>query len=129
MIAAGLHHIAVLVENLERAAAFYENVLGLPVLERHDGGARSIWLKAGEAILMLERAERGPRRGPQAPGWHLIALRIDAAERERVEAHLGAHGVDIVDRTDYTLYIEDPEGNRVGLSHYPVPAQTGERQP
>jgi hypothetical protein len=39
-----------------------------------------------------------------------------------MEAQLKARGVAVVSRSAYTLYIEDPEGNRLGLSHWPDPA-------
>ena len=45
--------------------------------------------------------------------------RSSAATRDAWEAHLTAAGHPIVHRTDYTLYVRDPEGNRVGLSHWP----------
>ena len=44
---------------------------------------------------------------------------IAASERDAWEAHLTAAGLAIAHRTDYTLYVRDPEGNRVGLSHWP----------
>ena len=53
----------------------------------------------------------------------MIALRNRRAERSDWEARLAAAGVAVVARTAYTLYVADPEGNRVGLSHWPDPAQ------
>ena len=55
----------------------------------------------------------------QRPGHHLIALRIRRDERAGWEARLTAAGVTITGRTDFTTYFTDPEGNRLGLSHYP----------
>ncbi len=54
-----------------------------------------------------------------APGLHLLALRIAASERTSWEEVLTAHGVPVVHRSRWTLYVEDPEGNRIGLSHHP----------
>jgi catechol 2,3-dioxygenase-like lactoylglutathione lyase family enzyme len=54
-----------------------------------------------------------------APGLHLLALRIDASERAAWEEHLTARGVPVVHRSRWTLYVQDPEGNRIGLSHHP----------
>jgi hypothetical protein len=39
------------------------------------------------------------------------------------EERLHAGGVEVVHRTRWTLYVRDPEGNRVGLSHHPEPAE------
>jgi catechol 2,3-dioxygenase-like lactoylglutathione lyase family enzyme len=122
-----VHHIALLVEDLAGAEAFYCGVLGLRVDRRwpdDKNGTRSVWLSLGnDAILMLERGKRGAARRDDAAGggWHLLALRIDAADRARIESELARKNVTITGRTDYTLYLRDPEGNRIGLSHYPHP--------
>jgi catechol 2,3-dioxygenase-like lactoylglutathione lyase family enzyme len=128
---AGVHHVAVLVRDLAAAEAFYGGLLGLPVLRRWPadpaagvGPDRSIWLDAGGgAFLALERAPDtgGDGRGTDRdlPGWHLVALRIAPSERAGWERRLAAAGVPVYRRTDYTVYVRDPEGNRVGLSHWP----------
>jgi hypothetical protein len=74
--------------------------------------------------LALERADVAEvvRRGASADrthGYLMIALRITPAARPDWEARLAAARVVVVHRTDYTLYLADPEGNRIGLSHWP----------
>ncbi|HET6343871.1 MAG TPA: VOC family protein [Myxococcota bacterium] len=118
-----VHHIALVVQDLQRAEGFYVGLLGLHVTRRwHDsqGAPRSVWLALGrDGLLMLER---GDARPPTGGGWHLLAWRIHAEERAALESQLAAKGVPIINRSAYTLYIEDPEGNRIGLSHWPDPA-------
>jgi catechol 2,3-dioxygenase-like lactoylglutathione lyase family enzyme len=120
-----VHHVAVKVADLGRAEAFYAGTLGLPVLRRwpaSDGlGERSLWLDLGAgAFLALERAgESGAERSEDAPGIHLVALGIALDERNAWIEKLTRAGHPIVQRTDYTIYVHDPEGNRVGLSHWP----------
>lgn len=125
----GFHHLAIQVHDLERAARFYVDVLGMSEQRRHhreDGTLRSIWLDVpGGGFLALEachgaRAEDAFRA--DAPGLYLLALRIDVADRARVERELEAMGVAIVHRTRWTVYVRDPEGNRIGLSHHPEDA-------
>lgn len=116
-----IHHIALQVRDLARAEAFYHGVLELPVARRltdPQGVPRSVWLTLGNnGLLMLERGDTA-----QAPGgWHLVAFAIAPTERATLEAALQARGVAIVGRSDHTLYIRDPEGNRLGLSHWPDP--------
>ena len=128
MTVRGLHHLAIQVKDLTAAERFYVDVLGLKVTKRwprEDGkGERSVWLSvgAGEEFLALEAcdAERPPApfRDPHG-GLYLIALRITAAERSEWERKLASLGVEIVHRTRWTLYVRDPEGNRLGLSHFP----------
>lgn len=124
----GVHHLAIGVRDLPRVEAFYTSVLGLPVQRRWprpDGrpGDRSVWLDlGGGAFLALERAEHPPAPRPPgaaAEGYLLAALAISRDQRTAWEARLKAAGVAVVRRTAYTLYLDDPEGNRVGLSHWP----------
>ncbi len=119
------HHLAIQCADLERCERFYRDVLGLAVLRRwprEGGGDRSVWLALDDGFLALERAEEDPSPGPWRdgkPGLHLVALRIGAGERKAWEARLEGRGVPVVHRTRWTIYVRDPEGNRVGLSHHP----------
>jgi catechol 2,3-dioxygenase-like lactoylglutathione lyase family enzyme len=124
------HHLAIQCAELERCERFYREVLGLAVLRRWplegEERDRSVWLSVGEAeeegFLALERADRPPRPAPWrdgSPGLHLLALRIRPEERPGWEQRLARAGVEVVHRTRWTLYFQDPEGNRVGLTHYP----------
>jgi catechol 2,3-dioxygenase-like lactoylglutathione lyase family enzyme len=120
------HHVALQCHDLERCERFYREVLGLSELRRWPfahGGVRSIWLALGSGtFLALERAAEAPEERPWRdgkPGLHLVALRIPRGERAAWEARLAAHGVEIAHRTRWTLYLRDPEGNRIGLTHYP----------
>jgi catechol 2,3-dioxygenase-like lactoylglutathione lyase family enzyme len=124
----GHHHLAIQVKDLNKAERFYVDILGLKVIKRWPSedqkSERSIWLSvgAGEEFLALEAcdADRPPTpfRDPHG-GLHLLALRIDVKDRENWEKKLVARGVEIVHRTRWTLYLRDPEGNRLGLSHFP----------
>jgi glyoxylase I family protein len=136
----GVHHVAIAGRDLGALEAFYTSVLGLPVLRRWPAAEagqpaeaqedrapdRAVWLDLGNgAFLALERspeahgAEDRARSAAPAQGYLMIALRIARAARAGWEARLAAAGVAIVHRTVYTLYVADPEGNRIGLSHWP----------
>ncbi|HUK66360.1 MAG TPA: VOC family protein [Anaeromyxobacteraceae bacterium] len=120
------HHLAIQCADLGACERFYCEVLGLEVIrrwQREDGGDRSVWLSLGDGFLALERVEAPISRASPwrdgVRGLHLVALRIPQGERVAWEARLAARGVPVVHRTRFTLYVRDPEGNRVGLSHHP----------
>jgi len=122
-----VHHLAVLVRDLARAEHFYVDVLGCEVERRwgDDRGApRSVWVTLGpHAFLALElcagEAAAAAPRAPLGPGWHCVALGIERAEREAWRARLGEHGVRVERESEFTLYIRDPDGNLLALSHWP----------
>jgi catechol 2,3-dioxygenase-like lactoylglutathione lyase family enzyme len=125
----GFHHLAIQCSDLAACERFYTEVLGLEVLRRWpspDGGERSVWLALGDGFLALERASDRPVSTPWTDGHaglHLVALRIERSGRGDWEARLALLGVEVVHRTAFTLYVRDPEGNRIGLSHHPDAAE------
>ncbi len=121
----GFHHLAIQVHALEKVAAFYREVLGLTEQSRHlrpDGSVRSLWLAVPGGFLALEQVDETtlstPFRHPR-PGLHLVALRIPREARAGIVETLRARGIAIEHQTRWTVYVRDPEGNRVGLSHHP----------
>jgi catechol 2,3-dioxygenase-like lactoylglutathione lyase family enzyme len=104
------------VSDCERSLAFYSGLLGLPEVRRiEEGGAlRAVWVAAGDTVIMLETTLRG--EGPASGSGHVLAF--EAGDLREWEDRLAAARVPIVDRTDKTLFIRDPDGHRVGLSIY-----------
>jgi catechol 2,3-dioxygenase-like lactoylglutathione lyase family enzyme len=118
----GVHHVAIQVRDLERAYAFYADVLGMTEMRRQP---HSIWLKADGVIIMLEKClGTGERRPFSAPheGLHVLSLTIDVKERAAWRERLVRACVEIEKESSFTLYVRDPDGTRIGLSHFPEPA-------
>jgi glyoxylase I family protein len=135
----GLHHLAIKVRDLAAAERFYCGVLGLPVVRRWPAevgtGERSIWVDSGDGAFLAvevalgdgdgdedgdgEEEEEEEEDGEEEIGLFLVALRIEAGERGQWRERLRAAGVEVYRQTAFTLYVRDPEGNRIGLSHYP----------
>ena len=123
-----VHHVAIKVRDLAGAEQFFVQTLGLAVLRRwpaQDGaGERSLWLDLGAgAFLALEKSSSQREPPADDPGLHLLALRIERAERQAWIDRLARAGVPVYDQTAFTIYCKDSEGNRIGLSHWPDPAQ------
>lgn len=121
----GFHHVAVQVRDVARVAAFYTELLQLPELKRfhrEDGSLRSIWVgtstqpRASGGFIAVEGAEAG---ACGALGYSMVALRIEAAQRRTIVEELARRGLPIERETGWTLYVRDPEGNLIGLSHHP----------
>jgi catechol 2,3-dioxygenase-like lactoylglutathione lyase family enzyme len=108
-----VHHIAFRTADLARLEVFYVDVLGFTVSRRQ--ADYSVWLDAGGALLMLERAEAGE---PEVPPGSMELVAFAAAPGD--EAKLAAAGVPIEARTAFTVYFRDPDGRRIALSHYPL---------
>jgi catechol 2,3-dioxygenase-like lactoylglutathione lyase family enzyme len=124
-----VHHVAVLVRDLALCEHFYGKILGLPLLRRwpkpEGDGDRSLWFDLGQGAFLA--VELNPSSAPElisspGSGWHLLALGIPRNSREAWREHLHRAGHPCTHESPYTLYCRDPEGNRVGLSHWPEPA-------
>ncbi len=111
-----VHHLALRVADPEVSLAFYSEFVGLQELTRKiEGGVTmSVWLLAGDVVLMLERSLRGA--GQAAGSGHLLAFATNALEG--IEARLRKAGIPIDDRTPDTLYVRDPDGHRVAFSRF-----------
>ena len=121
----GFHHVAVQVHDVAKVAAFYIELLGLPELQRFhrdDGSLRSIWVSTStrpgqNGFIAIEGAD--PTSTAGALGYSMVALRIEASQRKTIVAELAQRGLKPERETAWTMYLRDPEGNLVGLSHHP----------
>ena len=124
-----LHHLALGATDVAALAGFYGAVFGLEQVREHrrdDGTLRSIWLRLGDGLLMVESIEAGSPREPglrlPEQGWFMLAFATaDEAESEAVCRAATARGATESHRTGFTRYLVDPEGNRVAVSHFPIP--------
>ena len=121
-----LHHLAIKAWDVEVLAKFYQEVLGLEFERKFDDayGLRSVWLRFGDSRLMIERSEEGGVTNrffdADPTGLHMLVFAIDAADRQGWREKLEARDCHAVSETEHTLYFQDPESNRFGLSSWPT---------
>jgi glyoxylase I family protein len=124
----GLDHVVLRVADMDRAIAFYENVLGLHV-ERRLAEIGLVQLRAGSAMIDLVPQKAGEEFGRNMDHY---AVQIESMDVAALTAHLKSCGIDPGEvRRRYgaegygsSIYITDPDGNTVELKGPPEPGQT-----
>jgi len=120
---AGYSHVAVMVDDLDAAMAFYCDTLGFSALPRPDfgPGTEGAWLQLGTAQVHLGTvAEMGPRTGFPHLAFHIPADAWDETMRE-LEARDVAFLMGPSAREDFGVqvraaFIQDPAGNVIELT-------------
>jgi catechol 2,3-dioxygenase-like lactoylglutathione lyase family enzyme len=124
----GVLETALYVDDLDRAAHFYEDVLGLPVLtadsrfRAYDVGGRSVLLVFQRgATLETVHMPGGTIPPHDGHGPLHIALAISADALAAWEQRLAAHGIAVEGRTDWrrgghSIYFRDPDGHLLELA-------------
>ncbi|MGB8120435.1 MAG: VOC family protein [Pseudolabrys sp.] len=120
----GILETAIHTEDMVRAPAFYEGVLGLEPI--YSDNRLSAYAVAGHDVLLVFRKGTtgqtvvltgGTIPGHGGDGVLHVAFAISKDELDRWEAHLASRGVDIEGRNDWerggrSLYFRDPDGHR-----------------
>jgi glyoxylase I family protein len=115
---AGFHHAGFLVTDVERAAHFYENKLGLKALPRPELGFPGRWydLGAGQQLHLMSVADMPGHADPPRHDRHIALSVTDVNEAER---RLREMGVEISYGSGRAgnpqLFIRDPDGNTIEL--------------
>lgn len=128
-----IDHLVLRVLDADRMIAFYRDVLGCSV-ERSREDIGLYQLRAGRSLIDIVpvSGELGAMGGaaPGAEGRNLdhFCLRVDPFEPQAIAAHLRGHHVEpgpVVSRYGAegegpSIYLIDPEGNRVELKGPPT---------
>jgi glyoxylase I family protein len=127
-----IDHVVVRAADLSKMVNFYCDVLGCR-LERGPGEIGLAQLRAGNSLIDILDVT-GPLGGHcaqapdrEAPNMDHFCVQVEPWDVEAIRAHLLSHGVetgDLVTRygalgSGPSLYILDPEGNRVELKGPP----------
>jgi catechol 2,3-dioxygenase-like lactoylglutathione lyase family enzyme len=124
----GVLETALHVENLDRAAGFYENILGLELINRDQRFAGYI---AGPRSVLLLFKRGSTHETVHLPGGTIpphggegvlhVAFAVEADALPAWEAHLQAHEVAIEARMDWprggkSIYFRDPDNHLLELA-------------
>ncbi|WP_416906963.1 MAG: VOC family protein [Polymorphobacter sp.] len=144
-----LHHTAYVSKDLEKTRAFYEDVIGLPLVATYTEkdelfGKERVYchcffeLADGSALAFFQfadpadQAEFGPEI-PESPFIH-VALNVDAAAQAEIEARIASAGIEEPDT--YVLehgycrsvYVKDPDGMILEFTHDAADAAAGDAE-
>ena len=115
----GLHHVTLVVGDLEAARAFYGNILGLRTLDRPNYEFEGAWFTLGTIELHLLLAEEH-----LAPSRRHLAIEVDnfdaciASIRSAGVGIAGGPGVRPHNQRSFA-FCKDPAGNLIELSGPP----------
>jgi glyoxylase I family protein len=125
----GLHHVTVIVADLDRSAAFYRDVLGLALVRQatndDDPDARHFWFgdahgSPGTLVSLMEYPNLAQGQAGRGTTHH-FALTVDTVEelhawREYLRSR-GVETTELMERGPFTsLYLRDPDGNILELA-------------
>ena len=117
------------VDDLPEVAAFYEEVLQLP-LTASFGDSRFLKTGSDSTLILFDRRKLRQRKsaipahGADGPGH--VAFAVPAAQMDAWRERRRAHGIDIEHEQDWpqgthSIYFRDPAGNSIELiddEHY-----------
>src|SRR5688500_16632368 len=111
MTLTGIHHVSILVTDMERAVAWYRDVLGLREVKRPSNFVTPVrWFELGEQQLHLIPSEE-----PDAVSPRHFALHVDNCEAAR--EILSGRGVEVRETVPIAgadrFFIADPDGNNI----------------
>ncbi len=118
-----LDHVVLKVADMDRAIAFYRDVLGCKV-ERVVESIGLVQMRAGAALVDLVPTGEGQNAGRNMDHF---ALTIEPFDMAALKDHFTAHGIEIGEpATRYgaegfgpSIYLNDPDGNQVELKGPP----------
>lgn len=130
-----LDHLVLRVKNLQLMLDFYQQVLGC-TLERQETDLGLYQLRAGSSLIDLVPVDQPlGQQGGQAPGaeghnMDHLCLRIEPFDAAALQLYLQSYGVSAgpvesrygAEGKGPSIYIQDPEGNRIELKGPPYSA-------
>ncbi len=132
--ARGIHHTALISSDVRRTCAFYQDVLGFPLVEMFENrdlpGSTHFFFDLGHGNTIAFFDLPGVDPGPYTEvlgGLHHLAISISKANWDAARARLDAAGVQYQTESGSSIYFRDPDGARLELIHDPLGEMYGHR--
>jgi catechol 2,3-dioxygenase-like lactoylglutathione lyase family enzyme len=125
--ARGLHHAALVSSDVEQTVRFYQGLLEFPLTEvvenRDYPGSTHFFFDIGNGNLLAFFDFPGLDVGPYAEvlgGLHHVAISVEPQRWGHLRTKLLDAGVELVEHSEVSLYLRDPDGARVELIADPL---------
>lgn len=132
--ARGIHHTALISSDVRRTCAFYQDVLGFPLVEMFENrdlpGSTHFFFDLGHGNTIAFFDLPGVDPGPYAEvlgGLHHLAISITKENWDAARARLDAAGVEYMVESGSSIYFRDPDGARLELIHDPLGEMYGHK--
>jgi glyoxylase I family protein len=125
----GLHHVTVIVADLQRTTEFYRDVLGLALVREavndDDPDARHFWFgdargTAGTLMSFMEYPQMEPAKVGVGSVHHVALSVASSEELDAWRDYLRSRGIDCTDVFDRaglrSIYLRDPDDNIIEIA-------------
>lgn len=130
----GIHHTALISNDVEKTIEFYQGVLGFPLTELFENrdypGSSHFFFDVGNGNAVAFFDLPGLDLGPYAEvlgGLHHLALSVTPEHWAEQRARLDAAGIEYMVESENSIYFTDPDGARVELISDPLGVMYGEK--
>ncbi len=117
-----IDHVELFVSDLESAAAWYRQVLGLEEIRRWDPHPVMIG-RGGSMLALFQDAGDGESRAPSLGNFRRVAWLTDGPGFEAAQEHLKGLSIAFDGPIDhdgsFSIYFSDPDGHLLEITTYP----------
>jgi catechol 2,3-dioxygenase-like lactoylglutathione lyase family enzyme len=109
----GVHHVAIVVGDLDEARRFYCDALGLEEIDRPNFPSAGFWLRVGDQQLHVSLGDEAP---PRRNHFALLVEQLDDAVAHLADMQLPVQRGADIDGAGRQAFVRDPAGNLVELN-------------